>query len=179
MQAEEAAKCLQKHLFLCTDTLKQQKAAAGRLSAPSCSLPCLIIFGTLPDAVFQPGAEHTAEIQQHIRHPAGTSRRKALDIFVQHRREQSQKQDIAGCCAIRHAPGTETAAQQQSQQRKFAEMRHFADVVLNIVRQMNIQMLRQKLRQRSKPAANLGRLLQWQRRIIIDNAHKTGSEKNP
>ena len=30
--------------FLCTDTLKQQKAAAGRLSAPSCSLQFLIIF---------------------------------------------------------------------------------------------------------------------------------------
>lgn len=44
MQAGEAAKCLQKHLFLCTDTLKQQKAAAGRLSAPSCSLQFLIIF---------------------------------------------------------------------------------------------------------------------------------------
>lgn len=31
MQAEEAAKCLQKHLFLCTDTLKQQK---GRSRMP-------------------------------------------------------------------------------------------------------------------------------------------------
>lgn len=30
--------------FLCTNTLKQQKAAAGRLLAPSCSLQFLIIF---------------------------------------------------------------------------------------------------------------------------------------
>ena len=33
MQAEETAKCLQKHLFLCTNTLKQQKAAAVSVTA--------------------------------------------------------------------------------------------------------------------------------------------------
>lgn len=50
--AQDNIECKQKNrqnadksiYFLCTDTLKQQKAAAGRLSAPSCSLQFLIIF---------------------------------------------------------------------------------------------------------------------------------------
>ena len=156
------------------------KAAAPALRHKTAALNFhLSSCAPLPDAVLQPRAEHAAKVQQHILDHTAASRRKALDIFIHHRRQESQKQDIAGRRKILHAKRAEAAAQQKPQQRKLQKMRQLADMMLRIAHEVHIKMACQQLCQRRRPAAELCRLTQRQRRIVINRCKQQTRKKKP